>query len=293
MLRLRAEAPGESGDRLVTELGKLKGVRRITAADGLTGSYRVVEADVNSGSADRVLRVLRGVGLGHDDYVLVREDVVTRSAPGERAGEDYSWVEIIGEARANSRPVARYVILMMVAGWIAGLGVITGSQILIIGAMAVSPDLLPLCATCIGVAGRRYRLAGQSLATLTIGMALVAAVALVVAAGLQATGLLASDASLHQGVIGALAHADYSTVMIALAAGVAAILTFETRTATAVGVAISVTTVPASAYFGVALAFGDQGRAWSALLVLGINLICLVVAGTLTIALQRRFTPDR
>jgi Domain of unknown function (DUF389) len=41
--------------------------------------------------------------------------------------------------------------------------------------------------------------------------------------------------------------------LIALAAGVAAILFFETRASAAVGVAISVTTIPASAYLGVAI----------------------------------------
>lgn len=293
MLRLRAEVPAESGERLLSELVELRGVRRLTVADGLTGNYRVLEADVTSRSADRVATALHTAGLHHGDYVLVREDSVTRSIPGQGDEDDFSWVEIIGEARANSRPVVRYVILMMVAGWIAGLGVITGSQILIIGAMAVSPDLLPLCATCVGMVGRRPRLTAQALATLLIGMGLVAAVALVVAAGLQATGLLASDATLRQGAIGALAHADYVTVMIALAAGVAAILTFETRAATAVGVAISVTTVPASAYFGVAMALGDQGRALNALIVLGINLLCLVIAGAITLMLQRRFAPGR
>jgi len=291
VLRLRADVPGEDCPDLLADLAGIGGVRRITSTREATNGNRVIAADVAIGDADAVLDAVHRAGLHGEEYVLVREDPVVRRVPDRLTDEDFSWVEVVGEARANARPVARYVVMMMVAGWIAGLGVIANSQILIIGAMAVSPDLLPLCATCVGAASRRFDLARRALITLVIGMMLAMAVALAVAAGLRAAGLLSSDITLHQGVIAALAQTDYSTVMIALAAGVAAILSFETRAATAVGVAISVTTVPASAYFGVALAFGETAAARGALAVLAVNLSCLIIAGTITLLLQRRFAP--
>ncbi len=55
---------------------------------------------------------------------------------------------------------------MLVAGIIAGLGVITGNQILIVGAKLVSPDLLPSCATCVALVGRQIGLAARSFVTL-------------------------------------------------------------------------------------------------------------------------------
>ena len=57
----------------------------------------------------------------------------------------------MGQARANSWPLARYLALINVAAVIAAVGVIISSPILIVGAMAVSPDLLPICATCVGI----------------------------------------------------------------------------------------------------------------------------------------------
>jgi uncharacterized membrane protein YphA (DoxX/SURF4 family) len=90
-----------------------------------------------------------------------------------------------------------------------------------------------------------------------------------------------------QGGIGNLAHTDYSTVLIALAAGIAAMLSFETRASAVVGVAISVTTIPASAYWGVALGNGDADGAGGALLVLAVNVVLLVVSGTGTLLIQR------
>ena len=75
--------------------------------------------------------------------------------------------------------------------------------------------------------------------------------------------------------------------MIALAAGVAAILSFETRASATVGVAISVTTIPASAYLGVAIGAGGAGKAMGTLVVLLINSSLLIVSGSLTLIFQR------
>ena len=74
----------------------------------------------------------------------------------------FGWAEILGEARINSRPIARYLVMISAAAVIAALGVITSNTILIVGAMAVSPDLLPICATCVGLVNHRFRLAGRA-----------------------------------------------------------------------------------------------------------------------------------
>jgi Domain of unknown function (DUF389) len=103
---------------------------------------------------------------------------------------------------------------------------------------------------------------------------------------LDATDVI--DAALHLGAGGlqTLGTTDYSTVLVALAAGVAAMLTFETRAATAVGVAISVTTIPASALLGVAIGLGDFDTAGGAAVVLAVNVTLLIVSGSITLAVQ-------
>jgi sorbitol-specific phosphotransferase system component IIC len=65
-------------------------------------------------------------------------------------------------------------------------------------------------------------------------------------------------------------------------------LALETRASSAVGVAISITTIPAAAYLGVAAGVGEVGKALGALAVLGVNVAMLLVAGTLTLVVQRR-----
>ncbi len=210
-----------------------------------------------------------------------------RRLHGDDVIEGFAWVEVLGQARANSRPLARYLALISVAAVIAALGVINSSGILIVGAMAVSPDLLPICATCVGIVGRRRSLVARSAFTLTLGLGLVVLVAAVLSTLLDVTGLLPSGFKVTESSLHTLSETDYSTVLIALAAGVAAMLSFETRASTAVGVAISVTTIPASAYLGVAIGAGDTGDGLPALIVLAINVTLLIASGSATLWVQR------
>ena len=66
---------------------------------------------------------------------------------------------------------------MAVAGVIACYGVVDANPILIVGAMAVSPDLLPITATAVGLVGRSGRLVARALLSLTVGMAVASAFA--------------------------------------------------------------------------------------------------------------------
>jgi len=286
MLRLRLATPEDRAQELGANLDAAPGVSRLSLETGVAGSA-VIEADVVNEAADDVVDALTLRGISRHDYVMTRLDVVASDryesahAPGNEA---IAWVELLGRARSNSRPINRFLVLMAVAGVLAALGVVKGNAILIVGAMAVSPDLLPLSAACVGLVGRRPRIVRRAVVTLAIGLALAGLVALVLTLILDAAGAL-GDFRIGGGGLETFSSTDYSTVLIAAAAGVAAMLTFETRASGAVGVAISVTTMPAVAYWGVALGSGEPG-AWGALLVLAVNVVVLLATGTATLAAQ-------
>jgi uncharacterized hydrophobic protein (TIGR00271 family) len=297
MLRLRSSVPHHRADELSALLRELEGVSRVVqqAEESKYGRAYVFVADVEPICADRLVEELGRLGIGVDDYVLTKVEVVApqRRHDHEQGGADgFAWVEVMGQARANSRPLARYLALINVAGVIAALGVVESSSILIVGAMAVSPDLLPICATSVGLVGGNRGLARRAFATLTLGLGLVVVTAAVVSALLKAAGFLPDGFDVEQSSLDTLAKTDYSTVLVALAAGVAGMLAFETRASAAVGVAISVTTIPASAYLGVALGAGGIDHALGALVVLGINVVLLIVGGSLTLLVQQAL-PNR
>jgi uncharacterized hydrophobic protein (TIGR00271 family) len=235
------------------------------------------------------MQLIRDWQVEESDYLLTRQEVIA-PAPHERGrlagAEEFAWVEVMGEARMHSRPLGRYLMLMAVAGVVAALGVITDNPILIVGAMAVSPDLLPICAVCVGIVGRRWSLARRAGVTLLLGLLLVVGVACGLATLLYATDVIDGKLVLAAHGLETLGTTDYSTVLVAVAAGVAAMLSFETRTAAAVGVAISVTTIPASALTGVGLGLGEFQKAEGAALVLAVNVVLLILSGSLTLAFQ-------
>ncbi len=287
MLRARISVPDERAVILERELLAAEGLRRIGRM-AAAGGGAVVEADVDLEVADELITTLEQLGLGPEDFVVSQLEIVAPvTSAGRRLGATtgFAWIEVLGVARENARPLGRYFALMAVAGALAALGVIKGNSILIVGAMAVSPDLLPLCSMCVGVVGRRWALFRTALGTLVLGLALVGGVAAAVAALVAASGF-DSHIVLGTGGLHSLATTDYSTVLVALAAGIAAMLAFETRASAAVGVAISVTTIPASAYWGVAVGAGEAQGAGGALVVLVVNVCLLIVSGSITLAVQ-------
>jgi uncharacterized hydrophobic protein (TIGR00271 family) len=296
MLRLRSSVPHHRADEFTELLRELRGVSRVArhADEAKRAPSYVFVADVEPRCADRLVEEIARLGIGADDYVLTKVDLVAPQRRHDQGGDDdgFAWVEVLGQARANSRPLARYLALINIAGVIAALGVIESSAVLIVGAMAVSPDLLPICATSVGLVGGNRRLASRAFGTLILGLGLVVATAAVVSALLKGTGFLDTGFNVEQSSLNTLAVTDYSTVLIALAAGVAGMLSFETHASSAVGVAISVTTIPASAYLGVALGAGGLEHALGALVVLAINVVLLIVGGSVTLLVQQAL-PNR
>jgi uncharacterized hydrophobic protein (TIGR00271 family) len=287
MLHLRVY--GAAGS--LTELGRaLEGdgtAHNIALAQAVRPGHVLLTAELAPGQADAVLDFLFRHGVGVEDIALARLDEIGPIRVGH-ADASLIWADVLGQARQNARPVARYLVFMLMAGVIAAFGVIEVNAILIVGAMAVSPDLLPIAAACVALVARRARLAGRALITLALGLGATCLAATLVTLVLELLGLLPSDFRVGESALSDLTTVNSSTVGVALAAGIAGMLALETRASAAVGVGISITTIPAAAYLGVAAGNGQADKVWGALAVLGANVATLVVAGTATLLVQRR-----
>ncbi|TWF75061.1 putative hydrophobic protein (TIGR00271 family) [Pseudonocardia hierapolitana] len=291
MLHLRVYGHADSLTGIGGDLEDRGAARNVAVAPGVRAGYVLLSAEVFAESADAVLELLVRSGVAQEDIKLARIDEIGPIKPGRTAGS-LIWADVLGQARANSRPVARYLVFLVAAGVIAGFGVIEASGILIVGAMAVSPDLLPITAACVGLASRRGRLVLRALATLAIGMGAACLAAGVLSKCLGLLGVLPPGFVVGEAVVAGLTTINVSTVGVALAAGVAGMLALETRASAAVGVGISITTIPAAAYLGVAAGVGEASKALGALAVLGTNVAVLVAAGTLTLVVQRWLAAD-
>jgi uncharacterized hydrophobic protein (TIGR00271 family) len=277
----------ETMARVAAVLDHVDGVGHVRLVEAMRAEHSIVSATVRPRSVDGMLEVLRSHDLPDDAVTLMRLDVVGRAATG-RVEASLVWEDVLGMAWLYSRPIARYVAFMVVAGVIASYGVIDDSSILIVGAMAVSPDLLPIVAAAVGVVGLRAGLAARAVVTVVFGLAVASAAAAGSAFLQDRFNRLPSGFTVHAtGALAGLTSISNETLVVALVAGIAGMLALETRASAGVGVAISVTTIPAAAYLGVAVGTGELSKANGALGVLGCNVAMLIVGATATLALQR------
>ena len=250
-------------------------------------------ADLAAEAVDSTLAKMQSLGIPAKDVVLLELHRIGPSA-AQRPLATVIWSDLLSQAGANARPLARYLVFMAAAGVIAAFGVIYANTILIVGAMAISPDLLPITAAATALVLRRWGLVGKAVGALVIGLACACAVGAVMTAVLDGVGLLPAGLEPNQtGFLDGLATVNIATPIVALAAGIVAILGIETKASTAVGVAISVTTIPASALLGVAAGLGRLSQAAGALAVLGINVAMILVGSTLTLIAQRALARRR
>jgi hypothetical protein len=130
-------------------------------------------------------------------------------------------------------------------------------------------------------------LAWRAFVALAAGLAVAGVAAFVVTALLRVGGYPAANGSLGDGGLGVLPKVNVATLIVAAVAGVAGVLAFRTRSSVVVGVAISITTIPAAAFIGAAVAVGDAEGLRGAVAVLAANVGLIVLTGTATLALQR------
>jgi uncharacterized hydrophobic protein (TIGR00271 family) len=287
MLQLRVFGDSSTMGEVAGRLGAMPGVRHVSTSDGGQDQNALVTADVSAAVADAALGMVRGAGVSAEDISLLRLDVI---GPASASDEPVAlvWADLLGQARVNARTAVRYLVFMAVAGVIAGFGVIDEDQVLIVGAMAVAPDLLPVTAVCTGLVLRRSRLIRAGLASLLVGLGVACLLAAAVTGFLNLFDLLPAGFAVHETGLASQQHIEAETILVALAAGVAGMLAVETRASMGVGVAISVTTIPAAAFLGVAAGIGEFSKSVGALSVLGANIAMMLTGGSMALLVQRR-----
>jgi uncharacterized hydrophobic protein (TIGR00271 family) len=294
MIQLEVFGEGTLMAAAAESLERLDGVSHVRSVSATRPGHVLVAGLVRPRAVDPLLDEMRRLGVPESGITLTRLDVVGQMVGGSPE-TTLVWADVLSGAWHHARPIGRYLTLMFVAGVIASYGVTERNVILIVGAMAVSPDLLPITAIGVGVVGRSPRLVGEAFLTLVLGLAMTCAAAAVVALAQDLLDLLPSGFDLNQAAtaLGGLTTVSNETIVVALVAGVAGMLTLETRASAAVGVAVSVTTIPAAAYLGVAAGVGDIGTAVGALGVLGMNVLMMVVGASATLTVQRTLIAAR
>lgn len=180
-------------------------------------------------------------------------------------------------ATAASQLKLDYMLMILLSGTIAALGLMLDSVAIIIGAMLVAPLMDPLQAVGIAVVDGRPVTAARAAVTVLVGSGLVvvASAVLGLVVGAELTAEIASR--------GAPSLLDAGVALAAGAAGAYATAR-KTIPAALAGVAIAAALVPPLAVSGLAAAMGSWSLSLGALLLSTVNIVCIAVtsAGVFT-----------
>ena len=255
-----------------------------------------VEFDVAREGANAVFERLRDLGLKETGSIAVEEVDLSISTAAEGAAaaapghsEDaVVWEELADRASSETRLTWSYLAFLALAVQIASIGALLDQPILIVGAMVLGPDFGPVAAVCFGVLQRDLRLIGTAARTLAVGFAVAIAVTLVCAFSSRILGWIEPSMLDDRPLTDFIIHPDRWSFIVAVLAGVAGILSITARKSSAlVGVFISVTTVPAVGNLAVAIVLEHWNEVGASFVQLAVNLAGMVVAGVVTLAVQR------
>ena len=300
MIHLRIVAPEDVAHQALERLDRSDAVLNIVHLHGAAHKPDgdVILCDVAREEASIVLGDLKELDIPRVGSIAVehietslsdRAEAAERAAPG-LPSDAVVWEEVEQHTSENTELSISFVAFMVLAMQIGMVGILFDEPILIVGAMVVGPEFGPLAGLSVALVQRRRDLARRSLKALAAGFPAGMALAFAAALIFKATGLSPEsfNTAAHQQT-GFISNPDFFSFYVAFVAGVAGMLSLtNAKSGALIGVLISVTTIPAASNVGVAAAYGDWGRAGGAAAQLGINLTSIVLAGVLTLLVQRR-----
>ena len=256
-----------------------------------------VQFDVGPGSANSVFRQLKRFTGGHHEAVAVQYvDATLGEAPTPAAKHfvvqrDLPPVWELVEARIRSGAVyaPSFYILLAIAGLIGAVGILTNSQILIVGAMVVGPEYNAIISVALGIDQRARRPVLRGLLALLVGFAAAMVVTLLFGLVIRWSGhtpRLYEDGV--RPVSSLINNPNLFSVVVAVLAGIVGVVSLtEARASALIGVFISVTTVPAAADVGLSLAYSSWAEARGSTFQLLLNVVLLIAVGAGALRLQR------
>jgi uncharacterized hydrophobic protein (TIGR00271 family) len=300
MIHVRVVSPPDLTPRLKPLLISDEGVLNLSVIEGAIQKPHgdAIQFDLLQGRANQVVAWMRALGIDERGSIVLEPVTTAISAPAAQAQaaqprfDEFTpvWEEVDSRIRSDGRFPPTWYGLLIIAGLIAAVGLLTNSQILIVGAMVVGPEYGAIVALAYGTLKRDSSLIRKSLTALVAGFALAVVAAVLLGLLIRAAGLEPKAFELGiRPVSNLIDTPNWFSFIVAVLAGVVGVISLtESRTSTLIGVFISVTTIPAAADMGVSIAFGANQEALGSLEQLLLNVFVLATVAVMGIPAQRR-----
>ncbi|HEX2318371.1 MAG TPA: DUF389 domain-containing protein [Streptosporangiaceae bacterium] len=305
MLHVSAVCPAALTAQVVSRLVAAPRVENLVVQPGAgrRPDGDAISFDVHESTANRMFSEMRRLGLDENGAIAVAQldAALTAHAPPSPAERRKVrvlrreaapvWELVTARIESGSRYAPSFYLLLMLAGLIGAVGLLTNSSILIVGAMVVGPEYAAIIAVALGMTRRDQRGVMSGLAALGAGFGAAIVATLVFGLVIRASG-----ATPKPFVTGLRPVADFVnspdvfSAIVAVLAGIVGVVSLtEAKASALIGVFISVTTIPAAASIGISIAYSLWGDAGGSALQLLLNVIVLIIVGYAGLTAQRWF----
>ncbi len=299
MLHVRAVSPASLRPEVVSRLVSARGVANIVVqpAAARRPDGDAISFDVHDDDANPVLGELRELGLDRDGAItIVHLDAALSSSASRRDRRALRpegapvWDLVAARIESGADYAPSFYVLLMLAGLIGAVGILTNSSILVVGAMVVGPEYAAIIATAYGITRRDRHAITAGLAALIAGLGMAIATTFLFGLVIRASGVTPEPFLGGVRPVATFINSpDVFSVIVAVLAGVVGVVSLtEAKASTLIGVFISVTTIPAAASIGISVAYSLWHDAAGSVLQLLLNVVVLVAVGYAGLTLQRK-----
>lgn len=298
MQHLRITTPAHLTDQVVAVFADDPAVSHLAVLRGasLQPAGDIVHADVAREATNEVIGRLDALGI--PEHGTIHLEPVTawlsragydaeRHTPG--AGADaVVWADVTQRAYEESELNWTYLAFMTLATLLASIAIVVDSQILVIGAMVLGPEFVPVAALGLALVRRRRTLFLLASRTLVLGFAVAITLTTLAALAARALGwIVTADVTGERPGTDFIYSPDKWSFIVALIAAAAGVLSLTSAKVGGLsGVFISVTTVPAAGNVALGVAFAAWDEVAGSTVQLALNISGMVVAGWATLAVQ-------
>ena len=300
VIRLRVIAPASLSDAAVALMVDSKSVANVVVLRGAAVDPvgDMITCDVAPEDASYIVGDLRRMGLA-DLGAIDIDEIDSSISAGSRLAEESAigkpadsviWENVSARIDNEGLLSGGMVALFAFSGVIAAVAILIDSSPIVVGAMALCPDFGPIAAFAVGAVRRDRRRARGGLFALLVGFSAGIAAAFVAVTVLSITGVSPESFNTSSNTLAqTIAAPNIYSVVVAACAGAAGMLSVTLgKSGALVGVAVSITTIPAAADIGLALSYGDWASVEGAAGQLALNIASLLASATLMLAFQRR-----
>jgi uncharacterized hydrophobic protein (TIGR00341 family) len=254
----------------------------------------VVYFPLPSAAVEPILERLREVGIDEDGYTVVVDASTVISRQFEELQERYdeeededriAREELIARASDLAPAFSTYVVMTIVSALIATAGLLLDSPAVVVGSMVIAPLIGPAMATSVGTVMDDQEMFRRGVKLQVLGLVLSVVSAGAFAYLVRSVHLippLADVTSIPE--IRERVAPDFLSLVVALGAGVAGVVSLSTGVSTAlVGVMIAVALIPPAATVGIGLAWGQPLVSLGSAVLLAVNVLSINLAALIVL----------